>query len=208
MELTEQQKEALTCIINFANDKEQSIFILKGYAGTGKTTMIKSLIPELQGLGKKVSLMAPTGRAAKVLRDKTGYEASTIHRRIYAFENMQAVRHDESGELIETNHTKNKELRSKGSDDLQFWFDIIKLEPGDDPSKNGYVLEAISEMQSADETETVKNIYSVFQQLLNQNKNGFKISRNDILSYDVEEIQDFIANEYMDFVLSIQKDPN
>ena len=45
MALTEQQKEALTCIINFANDKEQSIFILKGYAGTGKTTMIKSLIP-------------------------------------------------------------------------------------------------------------------------------------------------------------------
>src|SRR5574344_2941200 len=122
MELTEQQKEALTCIINFANDKEKSIFILKGYAGTGKTTMIKSLIPELQGLGKKVSLMAPTGRAAKVLRDKTGYNASTIHRGIYAFENMQAVRHDESGELIETNHTQNKELRSKGSDDLQFWF--------------------------------------------------------------------------------------
>lgn len=73
---------------------------------------------------------------------------------------------------------------------------------------NGYVLDAISEMQSADETEAVKNIYSVFQKLLNQNKNGFKISRNDVLSYDVEEIQDFIANEYMDFVLSIQKDPN
>lgn len=73
---------------------------------------------------------------------------------------------------------------------------------------NGYVLEAISEMQAAEETEVVKNIYSVFQQLLNQNKNGFKISRNDVLSYDVEEIQDFIANEYMDFVLSIQKDPN
>ena len=49
---------------------------------------------------------------------------------------------------------------------------------------------------------------SLVQQLLNQNKSGFKISRNDILSYDVEEIQDFIANEYMDFVLSIQKDPN
>ena len=73
---------------------------------------------------------------------------------------------------------------------------------------NGYMLEAVSQMQSADETETIKSIYSVFQQLLNQNKNGFKISRNDVLIYDVEEIQDFIANEYMDFVLSIQKDPN
>ena len=72
---------------------------------------------------------------------------------------------------------------------------------------NGYVLEAISEMQAAEETEAVKNIYSVFQQLLNQNKNGFKISRNDVLSYDVEEIQDFIANEYMVLVLFIQKNP-
>ncbi len=54
---------------------------------------------------------------------------------------------------------------------------------------NGYVLEAISEMQAAEETEAVKNIYSVFQQLLNKIKNGFKISRNDVLSYDVEEIK-------------------
>ena len=68
---------------------------------------------------------------------------------------MQAVRHDESGELIETNHTKNKELRSKGSDDLQFWFDIIKLEPGDDPSKNIYIIDEssmISSMPSNSET--------------------------------------------------------
>lgn len=39
---------------------------------------------------------------------------------------------------------------------------------------NGYVLEAISEMQAAEETEAVKNIYSVFQQLLNQNKTALK----------------------------------
>lgn len=39
---------------------------------------------------------------------------------------------------------------------------------------NGYVLETISEMQAAEETEAVKNIYSVFQQLLNQNKNALK----------------------------------
>lgn len=91
MELTKQQKEALTRIVNFVNDKGQSIFILKGYAGTGKTAIVKYLIPELQCLGKKVFLMAPTGRAAKVLREKTGYDASTIHRGIYAFENMQVV---------------------------------------------------------------------------------------------------------------------
>lgn len=155
MELTNEQKKALVSILSFANDKDKSIFILKGYAGTGKTTMIRSLIPLLQNLGKKVTLMAPTGRAAKVLQEKTGFYASTIHRGIYAFTNMQAVRHDESGELIETNHTKNKDLRSQGSDDLQFWFDIIDLEPKDDPSKKIYIVDEasmISSMPSNSET--------------------------------------------------------
>ena len=73
---------------------------------------------------------------------------------------------------------------------------------------NGYVLEAIGNMQSAGETESIKLIYEVFQQLLNQNKSGVKISREEILKYDVNEIQSFIANDYMDFILSIQKDPN
>lgn len=148
MELTDHQKEALSHILDFANDKDKSIFILRGYAGTGKTTMIKCLVPELNNRGKKVKLMAPTGRAAKVLREKTGYESSTIHRGIYAFENMQVVRHDESGELIETNHTKNQEMRGSGSDDLQFWFEIIKQEPVDDPSKNIYIVDESSMVSS------------------------------------------------------------
>lgn len=155
MELTNQQKKALTCILDFAKDRDKSIFILKGYAGTGKTTMIKKIIPELQNIGKNVVLMAPTGRAAKVLREKTGYDATTIHRGIYAFERMQAVRHDENGKMIETNQTKGKETRSKGSDDLQFWFDIRQLEPNNNPSKKIYIIDEssmISSMPSNNET--------------------------------------------------------
>ncbi len=73
---------------------------------------------------------------------------------------------------------------------------------------NGYVLEVIGNMQSAGESESIKLIYEVFHQLLNQNKSGMKISREEILKYDVNEIQNFIAKDYMDFILSIQKDPN
>lgn len=135
MGLTQQQAEALNLIVNFVTDKSKPVFILKGYAGTGKTTMIKVLVPELQRLGKQVSLMAPTGRAAKVLHDKTGYGACTIHRGVYSFERMQVVRYDEKGKLIETDHTKGKELRSQGSDDLQFWFDIRSHKDDEDPSK-------------------------------------------------------------------------
>jgi len=54
MELTPQQRKALMSIIGFVTDKSKSVFILKGYAGTGKTTMIKVLVPELQRLGKQV----------------------------------------------------------------------------------------------------------------------------------------------------------
>lgn len=148
MQLTDQQNEALAHIIDFATNKNKSIFILKGYAGTGKTTMIKSVMPKLQALGKSVSLMAPTGRAAKVLSEKTGFAASTIHRAIYAFDKMQVVRHDEAGKLIETNHTKGQSLRSKGADDMQFWFDIVQMEPGDDPSKNIFIVDESSMISS------------------------------------------------------------
>jgi len=63
--------------------KSNAVFVLKGYAGTGKTTVVKSLVNVLPGLGKRSVLMAPTGRAAKVLSGYTGLAAHTIHRKIY-----------------------------------------------------------------------------------------------------------------------------
>ena len=60
-----------------------SVFLLKGYAGTGKTTLIASWLKPLQRLGYKVVLMAPTGRAAKVMSSYAKAKANTIHKRIY-----------------------------------------------------------------------------------------------------------------------------
>lgn len=59
------------------------IFLLTGYAGTGKTSIIASLVQTLDILRMKSVLMAPTGRAAKVLRSYSGKEAYTIHKKIY-----------------------------------------------------------------------------------------------------------------------------
>ena len=61
----------------------RSIFMLKGYAGTGKTTLISALVKSLPILGKRSVLIAPTGRAAKVLSQYSKKSASTIHRKIY-----------------------------------------------------------------------------------------------------------------------------
>ena len=66
-QLTEQQQSVLDNIKKFL-DSDSSVFILKGYAGTGKTTMVKQIVDYItNSLHKKASLMAPTGRAARVL---------------------------------------------------------------------------------------------------------------------------------------------
>lgn len=65
------------------SQKENPTYILRGYAGTGKTSLVKALVKTLPSIGMRYVLMAPTGRAAKVLSSYTGQPASTIHRKIY-----------------------------------------------------------------------------------------------------------------------------
>jgi ATP-dependent exoDNAse (exonuclease V) alpha subunit len=60
-----------------------SIFVLKGYAGTGKTTVISTIVNNLAEIGKKYVLLAPTGRAAKVIANYSQKPAFTIHKKIY-----------------------------------------------------------------------------------------------------------------------------
>ena len=66
-----------------ANQENNSVFIFKGYAGTGKTTLVAYLAQHLQTLRFKWVLMAPTGRAAKILSHYAGQKAFTIHKQIY-----------------------------------------------------------------------------------------------------------------------------
>ena len=88
MTLTKQQQQVLDFIKEFLIN-EASVFILKGYAGTGKTTMISHIINEVANQDKVPILMAPTGRAARVLSSKTGREANTIHRCIYELDTIE-----------------------------------------------------------------------------------------------------------------------
>ncbi|MFK5856010.1 MAG: AAA family ATPase [Bacteroidota bacterium] len=65
--------------------KNNPVYILKGYAGTGKTSMLSAYVKTLVQSNIKFMLLAPTGRAAKVLAQYTGHKAHTIHRSIYQF---------------------------------------------------------------------------------------------------------------------------
>jgi exodeoxyribonuclease-5 len=66
-----------------ASASSSEIMLVKGYAGTGKTTLLKSLVKTLSELKQKSVLLAPTGRAAKVLSAYSGHQAWTIHKKIY-----------------------------------------------------------------------------------------------------------------------------
>lgn len=71
-------------IFSRQENQRYPVFVLKGYAGTGKTSMVGSLVKSLPLLGRKTVLLAPTGRAAKVLSLYSEQQAFTVHRKIYA----------------------------------------------------------------------------------------------------------------------------
>lgn len=81
---TTKQRDLLGLLSSFVFDKEKdSLFLLKGYAGTGKTTTIGAFVNSLWTAGKKSVLLAPTGRAAKVIAVYSKKPAFTIHKKIY-----------------------------------------------------------------------------------------------------------------------------
>jgi exodeoxyribonuclease-5 len=82
-EPTFQQRKLVESLSEFLLSSPDKIFLLKGYAGTGKTSVISALIRALHELKQSVVLLAPTGRAAKVLSSYSGYPAYTIHKKIY-----------------------------------------------------------------------------------------------------------------------------
>lgn len=70
--------------------KNETVFLLKGYAGTGKTSLFSALVKTLDQLQQKCVLLAPTGRAAKVFASYAGHPAYTIHKKIYRQQTVAA----------------------------------------------------------------------------------------------------------------------
>lgn len=96
IEYAEQQKKAISLALS------QGFLILTGGPGTGKTTALKAIISLYEQRGMKVTIAAPTGRAAKRIADLTGYPAKTVHR-------LLEVVYDSTGEL-KFKHNENEPL--------------------------------------------------------------------------------------------------
>ena len=95
--LTDGQSLAIKKIKEFVNS-DNKVFILTGAAGTGKTTVVKNIIEKIIEDVSEIKLLAPTNRAAKVLSNKTGILANTIHSEIYLIKEIK----NDDGKVIFT----------------------------------------------------------------------------------------------------------
>ena len=113
-ELKPSQKVVFSLLQSFSTDSNLKVFILKGYAGTGKTSLMGGFIKWLDEKKIVYILLASTGRAAKILSDKTKSQARTIHSHIYTFNDL-----DEDLEEISANKD-NMSIDDKGQINLIF----------------------------------------------------------------------------------------
>lgn len=112
------QENLIQAFSRFLDNKEPNkAFVLKGYAGTGKTSFVRSLVKSLPTMNMQTVLLAPTGRAAKVLQHYSGSQAFTIHKKIY-FNQMS-----KSGQLV----SKLKENKHRNT---LFIVDEASMVPG------------------------------------------------------------------------------
>lgn len=89
---TSEQEAAIDCFVRFMADRrEEAVMVLRGAAGTGKTSLSAAIVRALVSLEQRLVLMAPTGRAAKVFSLFAGQPAYTIHRRIYRQKSLEGA---------------------------------------------------------------------------------------------------------------------
>lgn len=118
-ELSHDQRCVMARFIEFINGSG-SVFILKGYAGTGKTTMVKEMVKMLKDEKKPYRLLASTGRAAKILHDKTMEETSTVHSCIYTYSDF-----NQDLDKVVDERERNKGVDSTGQLLLNFTLSVV-----------------------------------------------------------------------------------
>lgn len=144
MQLYPQQAEALDAMEHFI-ESDDAVFILKGYAGTGKTTIISAFCEALARHDRQPLLMAPTGRAAKILGAKNGRNATTIHKAIYHRSSFKFVEHDENGDPL-THLSADKPQTEV--DDIDIFFDIRNITDTCEAAKTVIVVDEASLVSS------------------------------------------------------------
>jgi ATP-dependent exoDNAse (exonuclease V) alpha subunit len=138
--LNTEQKEAFKAIQKFIEHPAANTFVLKGFAGTGKTFLMQYLARWLEEKEIDFSLLASTGRAATVLRGKTGFPAKTVHGELYHFSKVEGVEDDLS---------ENAPIEKHGQMTLQF----LLRKP--DQTNKIYIVDEASMLSSEQSLDTI-----------------------------------------------------
>ncbi|MFD1256526.1 ATP-dependent RecD-like DNA helicase [Mucilaginibacter terrae] len=133
--LNPEQTQAFKSIKKFLEHPNVNTFVLKGYAGTGKTFLMQHLGKWLEENEKTFRMLATTGRAATVLRGKTGFTAKTVHSELYNFSKVEGVE-DEGG----PDYTGIQPVNKNGQTFMQFLTRI----PDNEDDKVVYIVDEAS----------------------------------------------------------------
>lgn len=146
-------------------DSTDKVFILKGYAGTGKTTLMRTFIAELAKREKMYQLLASTGRAAKILSNATRTKATTVHSMIYKFTDLN--------QDIEKEETIRKATGVESSGQLFLNFDLVP-KASNSPECIYLVDESsmISDIQDKNPTQALFGSGCLLRDLLSYDPNG------------------------------------
>lgn len=127
-DLTAEQQELVAQLEDFINNDSEHVFLMKGYAGTGKTFILKGVVNYLKNIGRSCSLSAPTGKATLVLREKTGHSASTVHSMIYSLNTLNEYGKNQEGETFKL---------------------VFELKDNENPSNHVYLIDESSMLSDA-----------------------------------------------------------
>lgn len=192
--LTPSQREALNRLKTFVESGQEKVFILTGYAGTGKTTLMKMFINWLSNGNHPFELLASTGRAAKVLSNKAGSEAKTIHSCIYTFDAF-----NQDIERLVQEIDKHKGVDTTGQ--LLLQFETLKAD-NEDYKQRIYIVDEASmvpDVRDKNPTQAIFGTGKVLTDLLNYDAKGRFIFVGDACQLP-PMLQDFspaLAETYM-----------
>ena len=115
--LNTEQKAAFKAIEKFLEHPSANVFVLKGYAGTGKTFLMQRLAKMLTDTEQDFCMLASTGRAATVLKGKTGFEAKTVHGELYNFSKIDGIDHIIKNKDAENSNQMSLEFMVRSTDE-------------------------------------------------------------------------------------------
>jgi len=115
--LNSDQKAAFLAIKKFLDHPHANTFVLKGYAGTGKTFLMQYLGEWLKEKEINFCMLAATGRAASVLRGKTGFSTKTVHSELYNFSKIDGIDDNMTVASVDTGSQMSMQFKTRVADE-------------------------------------------------------------------------------------------